>query len=99
MTRDTTWITLHDTTWITLRDTIRQPYSVHDTVFEYTRDTLLLDTLAYATLTVTANYSQRGVAAGSGRFPLGTVVELGAVELPKPMVDRNLKSNIAYSFV
>lgn len=79
VTRDTTWITLHDTTWITLRDTIRLPYSVHDTVFEYTRDTLLLDTLAYATLTVTANYSQRGVAAGSGRFPMGTVVELGAV--------------------
>lgn len=79
VTRDTIWIEVHDTTWITLRDTLRIPNNLHDTLWVDVHETVTLDTVEYYELTVRSNDTTRGFAAGSGRFMVGTVVELGAV--------------------
>lgn len=59
---------------------------VHDTLFVYdtlvVRDTVVVrDPREIYTLTVESDDSQLGVAAGSGRFPDSTVVEIAAIPL------------------
>ena len=92
---DTVWVTLHDTVhisrhdtihlsyidtlFITLRDTIRIALPQHDTVWINLIDSVRIDTTTYFNLVVRSNDESMGLAAGSGRFPWGTVVELGAL--------------------
>lgn len=89
--RDTVTLTLHDTIWISLLDTVTVylhdtlwlPTDYHDTLW-VDRDTVYyLDTITRYTLTVHASPSTaQHLVAGSGFFPLGTVVSLGAVNTP-----------------
>ena len=85
--RDTVTILIHDTlnryvydtTYTYLTDTI---YTVlHDTVYYDVYDTVPA-TQRYAELSAISNDSDKGYVAGSGRFPLGTAVEL--VAIPRP---------------
>ncbi len=76
--RKTTYI--HDT--IHIQDTIRLPNRVHDTVYRYVHAPLEYDTTTYYTLTVLSSDTAKGLAVGSGIFPRGSMVELGALALP-----------------
>lgn len=85
--RDTVTILVHDTLNRYLYDTT---YTyLHDTLYMMQHDTLyydVIDTVSadvrYANLTVIPNDTDKGSIAGSGRFPIGTSVEL--VAIPKP---------------
>ena len=76
---DTIWLTVHDTIVVSQRDTLWIPYPQHDTVWTELHEQLEIDTTTYYTLVVLSSMNEFGVAAGSGRFPEGTLVELGAV--------------------
>lgn len=70
--RDTVIIYLYDTTFVGGRDT----------VYVTPHDTLYLDTIPYHTMLVLSGDEERGVVAGNGIFPEGTVVEIAALPLP-----------------
>lgn len=70
----------HDTIYV--HDTVMLPNPNHDTVVSYNYVTFDYDTTVYYTFTALSSDSTKGIVAGSGQFPMGTVVELGA--LPKP---------------
>ncbi len=78
--RDTTWIDRHDTVWVTVRDTTL--IVLHDTVWVPVHQPFPYDSTTYFTLTVRSADSTMGFVAGSGRFPIGTEVEVGAGALP-----------------
>lgn len=92
---DTTWlhrteevhVTLHDTTWlegrdtvrITIVDTVRLAETDHDTIWIDNYYQVDLDTISYFRLMAVSENDSMGRVAGSGVFPMGTTVELGAV--------------------
>lgn len=92
---DTVWLTLHDTVTLTLRDTLHLhvrdtflhvlrdtlwlPLDEHDTFFVIIREPFPYDTTSYLPLTVQTADPLMGQAAGSGLFPYGTAVQLGAL--------------------
>lgn len=71
---------VHDTIYI--RDTLWLPTAIHDTVVNYVHQPFYVDTTTYYTLTVLSDDTAKGIAAGSGRFPKGATVELGALARP-----------------
>lgn len=79
--RDTTWITVRDTIRLTRRDTLWLPRGQHDTMWVDTHVPFDYDTLTYYTLTVSTDgmVQNPGWTSGSGRYPIGTVVEIGAM--------------------
>lgn len=77
---DTTWIDVPDTLLITLHDTTILPTDYHDTLWLDHDTTYYIDTITRYTLTVLADpAAMQGYVAGSGFFPMGTVVSLGAI--------------------
>lgn len=77
--RDTFWITLRDTVRLTRHDTLWLPLSQHDTMWVDTHVPFDYDTLTYYTLQVCLDDGATDCwVSGSGRFPRGTVVEIGA---------------------
>lgn len=86
---DTVWVTVHDTTWVTAHDTIwvsrvdTVVVDVHDTIFipREEHDTVYVDvhTVAYYSIVVTSYDPTRGYVAGSGQFPFGTEMSIGAI--------------------
>ncbi len=70
----TEMVVVNDTAYITIRHTVDYYISVHDTVY----DTIVTE-LSYRTLTVNTENADKGIAAGSGRFPEGAWVEIAAI--------------------
>ena len=69
---DTVVVYVFDTTFVGGRDT----------VYVTPHDTLWLDTIPYHTMRVLTGDEGRGVVAGNGTFPEGTVVEIAAIPFP-----------------
>ena len=76
---DTTWLPLHDTITLTLHDTLWLPLDIHDTLWVDRDSTYILDTILRCTLSVRSSHPNQCPVAGSGFFPSGTVVSLGAI--------------------
>ncbi len=76
---DTIWNDLRDTVWLERCDTIWLPAQQHDTVWIDQHEQVDVDTTVYYTLTTITSSDEMGVAVGNGRYPEGTVVELGAL--------------------
>lgn len=68
---------VRDTVRIVVHDTVR--IEQHDTLWITPHDTLWVDTLTYCQLIVLSGSSEKGLVAGNGTFPVGTVVEIAAV--------------------
>ena len=77
---DTTWTSGRDTIIVYLRDTLMLP--MHDTLAIETHQPFDYDTTHYYSLSILSNNEAMGLAAGSGLFPMGTAVQLGAVAAP-----------------
>ncbi|MBO4600581.1 MAG: choice-of-anchor J domain-containing protein, partial [Bacteroidales bacterium] len=82
--RDTTYIYLHDTLTLLVHDTLYHHatdtlyYTITDTLYNIIRDTLLT-TPERTVLTVASDDPVRGIATGSGTFPIGCTVEIAAL--------------------
>ncbi len=79
---DTTYIDnyIHDTSYVNVyvHDTTYVDFYIHDTVI--VTDTITMELELY-TLSVYSANTNEGLAAGSGEFPEGTVVEIAAIPL------------------
>lgn len=64
-------IYIHDTVWI--------PSGLRDTVINYVYGSCDIDTTTYYELSVLSSDMAKGIVAGSGRFPVGTDVEVAAL--------------------
>ena len=76
---DTVWNDLHDTVWIELCDTLWLPNEQHDTVWMDQHEQVEVDPTVYYTLSTYTSWLEAGAVAGNGRYPRGTVVEVGAL--------------------
>ena len=76
---DTVWNDIHDTVWIERCDTVWLPTQQHDTVWIDQYEQVEVDPTVYYTITTISSWDEAGMVAGNGRYPRGTVVEVGAV--------------------
>lgn len=76
---DTVWNDLRDTVWLERCDTVWLPRQQHDTVWMDRHEQVEVDTTIYYTLTTLSSSEGIGAVAGNGRYPKGTVVEIGAL--------------------
>ena len=76
---DTVCIDYRDTVWIERCDTLWLPSQHHDTVWIDRYEQVEADTTTYYVLTTLSAMEEMGLVAGNGRYPWGTVVELGAL--------------------
>lgn len=87
VTHDTVWVSLHDTLWVDIHDTLSMwvtdtlllPNPIHDTLTMPIVVPVIWDTTTYFDLTVLPANLSMGLTAGSGRFPMGTVVQIAAL--------------------